>query len=157
MYKKSHTVDSVFVLLVFGLFAVTSLILVLIGANVYRGVVKDTDANNEIRSSLSYVANKVRANDAQGAVTVETKECGNVLTFTSQSEAHTYKTYIYFYNGQLMELFCRAESAFQPQTGTVITALKDFSVQQSGSVLTFFAAGEGQQDLRLQLCLRSVS
>ena len=56
--KRNHSVDALFALLLYGLFALLSLLLVLIGAQVYRGIVRRTDARSDLRASLSYVANR---------------------------------------------------------------------------------------------------
>ena len=53
--------DMVFALLLYGLFALLSLLLVLIGAQVYRSIVRQTEARSDTRASLSYVANKIRS------------------------------------------------------------------------------------------------
>ena len=59
--KGKHSVDMVFALLLYGLFALLSLLLVLIGAQVYRSIVRQTEARSDTRASLSYVANKIRS------------------------------------------------------------------------------------------------
>ena len=44
--KRNHSVDALFALLLYGLFALLSLLLVLIGAQVYQGIVRRTDARD---------------------------------------------------------------------------------------------------------------
>lgn len=61
--NRKHTADTLFVVLLYGLFALLSLLLILIGARVYKRTVEHTEARGDVRASLSYVANKVRAAD----------------------------------------------------------------------------------------------
>ena len=62
---KSHAMEIVFPFLLFGLFAVMSLFLVLIGSDIYTKIVKNADNNSKIRTSVSYLANKIRAYDSE--------------------------------------------------------------------------------------------
>ena len=74
--NRKHTADTLFVVLLYGLFALLSLLLILIGARVYKRTVEHTEARGDVRASLSYVANKVRAADR---VSLETRDGLSVL------------------------------------------------------------------------------
>ena len=50
--KKNRAIESLFILLIFTVFMVTSLLTVMIGANVYRKVVGGDQINNALRASF---------------------------------------------------------------------------------------------------------
>lgn len=66
-----HGMQSVFVFLLLGLFAVMSTLLVLLGAQMYRSTVERSHANNQDRILEAYVRSMLRSGDARGAVGVE--------------------------------------------------------------------------------------
>ena len=150
--RNPHSVNTVFILVVFSLFAVFSLFLILIGAHVYKGIVSDMDTGGQVRASLSYVANKVRA-AGSGEAELQTIDNQTVLVLSSKTEGASYKTYIYEYNGYLMELFTRAENGFTQGAGDKITPVSGFSMAESGRELTLSVNGKGQSRVTLNLCL----
>jgi hypothetical protein len=137
---------------------VLSLLVILIGAHAYNGIVKDMDGNNQMRASLSYVANKVRAGDESGAVTVDKIDGQDVLIIRANYDGADYKTYIYYSNGSIFEQFNKAEKPFQPGKGDKITAAKAFHMEKStDNQLKLAATDEKNRQLSLQICLRSGS
>ena len=141
--------DMVFALLLYGLFALLSLLLVLIGAQVYRSIVRQTEARSDTRASLSYVANKIRsAEEAR----LQTREGVPVLVLPEQAGEQTYETLIYFYDGLLRELFQREEDAFLPANGEELTPLQAFTMEESpGGLLTVTSRGADGRDHTLHI------
>lgn len=150
--RNTHSFETVFVLSIFCLFAVCSLFLVLIGANTYRGIVEKIDSNNETRASLSYVANKVHAADS-GETSLQTIDGRQVLVITSNFSSSDYRTYIYEYEGSIMELFTSAQNSFTPGDGDRITKISEFKMTQTGKRLNLSATGENRRTLTLSLFL----
>lgn len=150
--RHTRSFETVFTLLIFSLFAVCSLFLVLIGANVYRGIVNQMDSNNETRASLSYVANKVHA-AGKGKTSVRKIGGRQVLVIESEEGGDEYRTYIYRYGDSIMELFADAQNSFTPGDGDKITEISDFQMTQTGNLLHLSAAGKDRRTRRLDLCL----
>ena len=150
--KNAHSINTVFVLLIFCLFAVSSLFLVLIGANVYRSIVDKMDANNEMRSSLSYVSNKVRSADSRD-VSVESLGGQETLVIASEFNSEKYNTYIYQYNGYLMELFTKADNDFKAGDGDKITPVTTFTITKNESELSLEVSGGDNRKRSLKLSL----
>ena len=139
-YKKSNgAFSSLLILVVLSIFAISSLLLVMIGANTYKNIVKDTDRNNQIRASLSYVANKVRQNDELGAITVETKEETQVLAINTAFGGKPYCTYIYFYNGAIYESFLAKDKEFKLTEGSKVVSVEKFKIDKNGKSLSLKA------------------
>lgn len=150
--RSSHSVNTVFVLLIFCLFSVCSLFLVLIGANSYRRIVGEMDSNNETRASLSYISNKVHAVNGKD-VGIQTQDGQKVLVIGSNEGDRKYNTYIYLYKGYLMEFFTRADNGFTPGDGDKITPLTAFTMEKNGSELMLSVCGENRRSLSLNLFL----
>ena len=66
--EKHFIVDILFVLALFGVFAVSALALVTIGADVYQHTVEDMGVNYESRTAVSYIMEKVRQNDTADSI-----------------------------------------------------------------------------------------
>ncbi len=150
--RTARAFNTFFVLAVFGLFAVCSLFVVLFGANVYHKIVSDLDANNEVRTSISYVSNKVRSADA-GDVAVRTVDGRQVLVISRKYSGKEYSTYIYQYRGSLYELFTDAENQPVPGDGDKITALSGFSASKNGDRLTVSVTGQDSRTASAELVL----
>lgn len=148
--KRTHSFNTVFILIVFSLFAVCSLFLVLIGANVYKNIVDDMRTNNETRASLSYVANKVHA-AGTGETAMRTIDGRQVLVLTSEANGEIYHTYIYEDGGYLLELFTRAENGFKAGDGDKITPVSGFSMAENDGLLIISVNGKGDQKLNLSI------
>lgn len=150
--KSTHSFDTVFALLIFCLFAGSSLFLVLIGANVYRNIVGEMNSNNETRASLSYVSNKVRAADSRD-VSVEKMDGQDTLVIHSAYNGSDYKTYIYLHDGYLMELFTKAENEFIAGDGDKITPVSAFTIAKNNNELSLSVSGGEKSRLSLDLFL----
>ena len=154
--KRKGAASSFLVLLVFGLFAVTSLLLVMIGANVYKSTVRQTDLNGEMRSSLNYVVNKVRANDVKDGVSVEKIDGYDVIVLKRSYDGEPYYTYLYCDAGILKELFVDASYGFHPDEGDEVVAVHGFSAAQAfAGTITVTVTGEDGRTMSAAVSPRS--
>lgn len=108
--NNRHIVDVLFVLALFGVFAASALMLVTLGANVYKKTVANMNDNFTERTAYSYVMEKIRQNDSNDRISVEEIAGVPALTFTQLNNEETFCTYLYLYEGQLKELFVRKDS-----------------------------------------------
>ncbi len=154
-YKRANgAISSFFILSVLSIFAILSLLLVMIGANAYKKIVKDTDENNKIRASLTYVANKVRQNDELGAIAVQKIDEINALTIDTVYSDKPYRTYIYFYDDGIYESFLNKETQFKPDQGTKMVSTENFVIYKDGNSLSLKSSIVGSIPLELKLLLR---
>ena len=129
--NKRHVIDTVFVICLLLLFLLSALTVIAIGANIYKKNVAQTSENYAQRVSIAYVTEKVRQSDKEGNVFVEELFGQNVLVFQQTVKGDLYNTYIYSYDGYLMELFARADlNNFYPQTGQKILRIHSFDVEK---------------------------
>lgn len=126
---KKHVIDTIFVICLLLLFMLSALTVIAIGASIYKKNVAQASANNSERISFAYVTEKVRQADQNGLVTVESFFGRNALVLKEEINGVLYKTYIYSYDGYLMELFARDDlNNYYPQTGQKIIRVNSFDI-----------------------------
>ena len=136
--EKHFIVDILFVLALFGVFAVSALALVTIGADVYQHTVENMGVNYESRTAVSYIMEKVRQNDTAGSVSLTTLDEVPALCMLSMIDDETYCTYLYLYDGHLKELFMREGTSLGGQVlpaGTDIMELQEFTLSYASDDL----------------------
>ena len=137
-------------------FVIGSLVLVNVGVHVYKNVVENNEENFSLRASLSYVATKVRQCDKADSISVIEKEGVPVLVLREELESGTYRTMIYCYKGKLRELFQEEGMEYKLEDGLEVTDLKYFQVSAVSKNRLQFVAGNGEEEEKLVLSLRSV-
>ena len=136
--EKHFIVDILFVLALFGVFAVSALALVTIGADVYQHTVEDMSVNYDSRTAVSYIMEKVRQSDTADSISLTTLEDVPALCMLSKIDEDTYCTYLYYYEGHLKELFMRQGTSLGGQllpAGTDILELTDLTFSYAGNDL----------------------
>lgn len=128
--------QGLFVFVLLALFAMMSVLLVLFGAQMYRGNVEQMDANDADRVLYSYVRSMVRAQDTLDSVNIEEHDGTTVLGMHEDISGTEYVTWIYEYDGKLYEQFTRADSEFFPDHGVEITEVREFKPTMDGQLLT---------------------
>lgn len=147
--QNRHIVDILFVLALFCVFAASALMLVTLGANVYKQTVSDMNTNYTDRTAYSYVIEKIRQNDFTGAIEIGELEGTPALLLTRQEGEETYCTYLYLYDGFLKELSARKDSFAGTDirsAGQNIMELSDFSIEepQKGLLKLELDTGNGE-------------
>ncbi len=132
MRQRTGALNGLLIFLVYGMFALFSLFLVVIGAQVYRRVVATGRENTTLRTSFSYIANKVRMCGQMDAVSLQEHDGVQVLTLREEMEGTDYETRIYFYDGALWEQLALADDPFAPELGELIAELEGFSMRVAG-------------------------
>ena len=128
--KSRHMIDSVFVISLMLMFVICALSVIAIGAGVYRKNVSSMQENNSRRIASAYITEKVRQADAGGAVFGKDIFGENALVLQEEKNGVLYDTYIYEFDGNLMELFARDDlDAFYPQSGQTILEIDSLDVK----------------------------
>lgn len=144
MREQRHGVNGLLTLLIYGIFALFSLLLVVAGAKVYRNIVSSGNENMGMRASFSYVANKVRMS-TRAVGTVQLKEEDGIEMLVLESGTEGYETRIYYYEGALREVYQAIEQPFSPELGEELMELPEFHIEQTeeGNLVLHTKDGDG--------------
>ena len=145
---RQHTIDFLFTIAVFFAFSATAVLVLLLSANIYRGIVESSDSNFETGTALSYITEKVRQGDMGGAENIRLCKFDDydALAITQTYNDTTYITYIYEMNGELKESFVQEGVDFYAKAGTTIMQVYDFEIRQiSDSLLGISCSSESGQ------------
>ncbi len=141
--SKGHMVDLLFTLALFCVFAASSFLVILIGADVYKSTAEGMNENFNVRTSLSYVCEKVRQNDTAGAVRLDSLDAVPALVLEQTYDGAAYETWIYQYNGSLMELFAQEGAEISPSGGQQIMEISSFTMERLNERLYRFSVTDG--------------
>lgn len=114
------------------LFLVLSMFLVTLGVGVYRGEREKSTHTDESRVVLGYIANKLRAGDSEGLVSVQDREGVTALVLTEKDGVT--ETLIYFYDNAVCEQYKFIDSPVQPEFGVKLVGCSrfDFTLSDAG-------------------------
>lgn len=149
MRQKSttHVVDFLFTIGLFGVLAVSVLMVVLLGADVYQKVTADMASNFNSRTSLSYVAEKVRQNDSVNGISCgKTANGTDALILKQAIGAQTYATWIFAADGSLREVLVQDGATVKDTDGQPIMELSGFFAEMTDGLLVVTTIdNEGEQ------------
>lgn len=142
--RKKSIVDFLFILALFGAFAITALFVVLFGARIYETTVTNMNTNFEKRTAMSYITEKIRSHDYTGGAEVsemnmsDAADQGSVLRLYQDVGDKRYVTYLFVDDGYLKEFTADEDYDFDFASGTTILAINDFSVRKENDSLYRF-------------------
>lgn len=128
--QKKYSVDFLFTMITFALYAGMMIALVYMGAQVYQSVIAGMRNHDATRTAQAYIVEKVRQSDTAGSIRAEKIQGTDVLVLKQSVEGREYATYIYTREGMLKELFTRADREVTLSDGTGILELSDFSIEE---------------------------
>lgn len=137
--ENHHLVDILFVISLFCVFAFSALMLVIIGADIYKKTVSHMNNNYAKRTSFAYITEKVRQYDKQGGISVIEYGNGPALSLEETIDQETYYTVFYQYDGQLRELFSARPEALSPGAGQAVFSCSSLELTQINSSLYQFS------------------
>lgn len=133
MKRKGSKITDVLAMLVFAVFALGTLLVLLISARVYRDLTDAGEAQFDRRTAVRYITTRVH--QAQ-AVTVETFGGSPALVIREETDTETCLLRIYFYEGTIRELYCEASAQLLPEDGEVILQTESLHFALDGHLLT---------------------
>lgn len=132
---RSQSVQFLFTMLLFFALAICALFTILFGAQVYQHITDRMEQNFTGTTALSYVANKVRQGDENGAISVVEIEGTSVLKINQTYGDQIYSTLIYYRDGQIKELFSQEDSGLTLNDGMDIMKSDGLTFKQVGENL----------------------
>ena len=158
--RKSFYVNFLSTIGILGAFAIASLVLANVGVRVYKNIVQENSDNFKLRTSLSYVATKVRQADVQDKVYIDHREGIDMLVMEEDIDGVTYERMIYLYEGKLYEVFHELGGEFYIEDeayGYTIMEIEEFHMKpwgETGIQLTAVNGSGEKESLVLHLRTR---
>lgn len=157
--RLKHSIDKVFVWILFVMFAILVGTVLLLGVNHYKSLVKrNKEAYNE-RIAMDYIAEKVRHNDVDNGILVSDsfgkKDEISTLHMYQKTEEDCYEIRIYYYNGYIRELFTLKGIEVQPEDGNPILKADSLKFSLNKHKLRMECIDEDGVSSVLSLYLRS--
>jgi len=148
-----HVIDVLFTLALFCVFATASLMVVLIGANVYQSTIQKMDLNFELSTSITYVTTKIRQHDAADSVFLSTLDGRDALVLEEEFYGEVFQTWIYHHDGSLRELFIHKDNddSLHLDAGQELMRVYRFTIEQARDNLFSLTAtsADGESARRL--------
>ena len=151
--RSKNSISGLAALLVFGIFAVCVLLVLLQGANTYQKIHSRGQASFAERTSMQFLAAKVR--QADGPVILTSFGDDEALLFDEEFDGENYTTWIYCYDGWLREYFGPEGEEPMPELGEPVLEAGSLSMALEDNLLWILLEDEWGEDHELQLYLRS--
>lgn len=127
---QQHMIDILFVLSLFCVFAISSVLLILFGADIYKKTIQQMENNYTSRTSISYITEKIRQSDVEHAIKIISQDDTQVLMLIRTINNIPYATSLYEYDGYLYELFARTDLELPLDAGQPVMELHSLSFSQ---------------------------
>ena len=126
---RKRKIDTLFVLIIFSVFALSVLMVLMLGARIYSNMTDMASEGEGERTVLSYIWTKVKNGDRAGSAYVGKFNGLDALYFDSEYEDEyevvQYRTAIYQYDGWVYELFSETGLDFAPEDGVRVMRIDD--------------------------------
>jgi len=154
--QKNHVFDTLFVSLLFFVFLFCALTVVVIGSLVYRASTESMNEHFSSTTGLAYLVQKVRQNDLSGNIEATTLNGVDVLKIHHTIDGNSFETYIYAYDGYLLELFMKEGVDFSLGAGSKVMAARGFEIERGEGLFTFTLTDEYGNANTISVAERSV-
>jgi len=129
---RGRNIDTIFVLIVFSIFAFSVLMVLMLGASVYRNINDISREGQREHTALSYIWTKTKNYDDAGSITVGDFNGIPTLFIYEQIGETKFRTAIYNYDGWLCELYSKADLDFSPGAGDRIIQIESLGFREVG-------------------------
>ncbi|MCM1221811.1 MAG: DUF4860 domain-containing protein [Lachnospiraceae bacterium] len=114
----------------FIVYAICIMIVLLTGADIYKGIHDRGTAAYNNRINNQYIVNHIRQSED-----VSIEDFGDSQALVLHDHNEGYVTKIYYYDGFIMELFTPEDSNMTPSAGTKIAQADSFKIEQTDNLL----------------------
>ena len=151
-----HVTGGLMSFVLVAVFAVMSMLLVAVGIQAYQGIIGNAEGNQDLRSSMSFVANQIRTADISGNIQVSEYGGASMLTIGQDELSPGYELRVYLYQGALMEQLYDSSDDFNPEYGDVIANAQGFNLRWADkNLLEMSVTTAGGQEHVMDVAIRS--
>lgn len=136
--RDKSIVDVLFLLMLFGVFVLCALFVVLFGSKIYKSTVKNSNTSFNSRTSLSYITEKIRQHDNSKGIEIINEGADTTIKLSQEIDGRVIVTYLYCYDGKLMEYTTNEGNVLNKEYGTYIMGISDFNVEKRSDRLYKF-------------------
>lgn len=133
MKDRTHKITDLLSLTVLTVFALCTLVVLLLGGRVYRNLVEAGGETYRSRTTVQYLTTRVQQ---AGAVSVEAFGDTDALVIREEQGSRVYLTRIYCHDGWLRELYCAETAQLQPADGEKILEAESLTLLLEDGLLT---------------------
>jgi len=127
--SRGRSIDTIFVLIVFSIFAISVLMVLMLGASIYRNINDISNDSQYEQTALSYIWTKTKNfDDARNIYVGDFHGVPALLIDENISGIH-FRTAIYYYDGWLCELFSEVALEFTPADGVRVIRVDDLNFE----------------------------
>ena len=139
---KGRSIDTIFVLIIFSTFAFSILMVLMLGAGIYRNVNDISREGQYEHTALAYVWTKTKNFDDAESIRVGDFNGQPALYIVETLHDLEFNTVIYHYDGWVIELFSEATLAFTPGDGVRIVMIDDIHFEEDNNGLIKVTVGD---------------
>ncbi len=126
-----HSMDFLFSIALFFVFASTALVVLLLSANIYQHNVHQSMNAFDQNTTLAYLTEKIRQNDSSKTnISLTTFDGYEALAISQEYNDICYTTYIYEMDGKLKELFIQNGVSAPAQSGTTVLEIYNLEMKE---------------------------
>lgn len=125
--NRSHSIDSLFVVILFAVFIFMALLIIGSGASAYKNTAAQMDDRFDRQTCISYITAKIRSNNDADKISIVDFKGTNALCISEVFNEGVYNTYIYLYDGMVRELFTNSETNLGLDAGSALTRASGLS------------------------------
>ncbi len=152
---KQFSIHFILIMFLFLIIVMLSIIIISLGKNIYDKINIEREINYDLRVSLSYIANKVRQADREGAVCIKELNGNNAVVIKEKYDDTIYETWIYFYDNYLYEILIDEGISFNLSDGMKVLKIDSFDITRIKKNLYKFSIKSNTIGEELLLCLYS--
>lgn len=152
---KQFSIHFILIMFLFLIIVMLSIIIISLGKNIYDKINIEREINYDLRVSLSYIANKVRQADREGAVCIKELNGNNAVVIKEKYDDTVYETWIYFYDNYLYEILIDEGISFDMSDGMKVLKIDSFDITRIKENLYKFSVKSNTIGEELLLCLYS--
>lgn len=155
MNKKTISIESLFVMVLFMVFAISIVMMILSGKTGYEKILNEKESSESLRTTGSYFRMKVKQSD-QRALTVLQDDALQILEISQDGIDSEYRTAIFYQDGRIWESYFSKLDGFDAELAEpVIDIAADsigFSLNKKGLEIVYVLEGrEVRQFVSLKL------
>jgi hypothetical protein len=146
---KRHSIDILFIMLLFAGFLFTAVMLVTMGTREYRNIAVSMQENSSLRTPYAYLMQTVHQNKSEDAIHIEEIDGIRTLAVRREISGSPYILRIYSYGDSLMEMLApEGNYDFTLAAGTRILPLQELELEEreDGVIIARITEETGRTD-----------